>query len=314
MEIDKLCELTAFKDKGVLTDHSEEWAASVGIADILVHPEARIIGRTVRDYAFRDQFGVDVIGVMRGEERLEAPYATQLKAGDRVMIAGPLENIDAFSDRNHDFVLLRVPKERENMPLVLNKAVTSVSILAGMVVLSISGLVPVVIAVLLAAIAAVLFRTLSPERAFGSVHWSSIVLVAGMLPLADALQQTGGADAVVAALLDFVGEGNPRTMMAMLFGVTAGLGLVLSNTATAVLIAPIAITAAEALGVSPYPFAICVLVAASAAFSTPVSTPVVTLVVAPGGYTFADFLKIGLPLTLLVGAISVFLTPVFFPL
>ncbi len=103
-------------------------------------------------------------------------------------------------------------------------------------------------------------------------------------------------------------------MMAMLFLITSGLGPVLSNTASAVLVAPIANVAAETLGVSPYPLAICVLIAASAAFSTPVSTPVVTLVVAPGGYKFADFLKIGLPLTAVVGVITVLLAPVFFPL
>lgn len=314
IEVDKLCELTEFKDRGVLTGHNGEWDTSVGIADVLVHPEAKIVGRTVKEYEFRDQHGVDVIGVMRNELRLDKPYLTPLKAGDRLMIAGPQEDIDAFSDRNHDFVLLRVPKERGDMPLVLNKALVSLVILLSMVFLSISGLVPVVVAVMIAAIAAVLFRTLSPERAYGSIHWSSIVLVAGMLPLADALQKTGGADVVVTALLDIVGDGSPRTMMVMLFGVTAGLGLVLSNTATAVLVAPIAITAAEALQVSPYPFAICVLMAASAAFSTPVSTPVVTLVVAPGGYKFAHFLKIGLPLTILVGLVTILITPYFFPL
>ncbi|MDJ0994037.1 MAG: SLC13 family permease [Dinoroseobacter sp.] len=314
IELAKVADHPAFNVVGQVLERTTEWEGAIGLADILVHPEARVVGETIRDFGFRNHYGVDVLGVLRGESPLEEPYDTKLRPGDRLMIVGPLKKIDAFASQHHDFVLLSVPKERAEMPLVPGKYLTSLAILAGMVLLSISGLVPVVVAVLLAATAAVLFGTLSPERAYGAIHWSSIVLVAGMLPLADALQSTGGADVVVDAMLAIVGESGASVMMAMLFLVTAGLGLVLSNTASAVLVAPIAITAAESLGFSPYPFAICVLIAASAAFSTPVSTPVVTLVVAPGGYKFADFLKIGLPLTFLVGVVTVLITPFVFPL
>ncbi|WP_170404259.1 SLC13 family permease [Ruegeria arenilitoris] len=313
-ELAILSDQSAFRVVGVIEEETTEWGTGAALADMLVHPEARIIGRTVSEYAFRDIHGVDVIGVLRGEDRLDDPFRTELKAGDRILIAGPVSNIDAFAELNHDFVLLHLPTEREYVPLVPDKYLSSLAILVMMVVLSVSGLVPVVVAVLLAAIAAVLFRTISPERAYGAIHWSSIVLIAGMLPLADALQVTGGADLVADALISFVGDGSPRAMMGMLFFLTAAQGLVLSNTATSVLVAPISVTAAETMGVSPYPFVICVLLAASSAFSTPVSTPVVTLVVAPGGYRFADFLKIGLPLTVLVGVIAVAITPVFFPL
>ena len=139
------------------------------------------------------------------------------------------------------------------------------------------------------------------------------MLIAGMLPLADALTKTGGTDIVVQALLSVFGESDPMVMFTVVFFLTAVLGLVLSNTASAVLVAPIAIYAAGALGVSPYPFAIAVIVAASAAYSTPVSTPVVTLVVEPGRYSFLSFVKVGVPLLLLTYAVTAVVAPLLYP-
>ena len=140
-----------------------------------------------------------------------------------------------------------------------------------------------------------------------------MVLVAGMLPLADALEKTGGIKVVVDALLDGMGTSSPYVMMTVVFSLTAALGLFLSNTAAAVLVAPIAISSAEALNVSPYPLALAVLIAASAAFVTPVSTPVVTLVVEPGRYRFLDFVRVGVPLLLLTFLATLLLAPLIFP-
>lgn len=313
-EVKKIDDLSGFQVLEPITEHSAEWDGSAGIAEVLIHPESKVVNSTVRDLKFRSVYGVDVLGIIRGEEILQAPLDVNLKAGDRMLIVGRWDEIEVLTDKNHDFVLLHIPSEKLSEPPAANRYFVSIAILAAMVLLSVSGLIPIVVAVILAATAAVVFRTISADRAYSAIHWSSIVLVAGMLPLADALELTGGADLVVDALFLIAGESTPQTMMALLFALTAVLGLVLSNTATAVLLAPIAIRSAETLDVSPYPFAICVLMAASAAFSTPVSTPVVTLVVAPGGYKFADFLKIGIPLTLVVGCVTVFLTPVFFPL
>ena len=186
-------------------------------------------------------------------------------------------------------------------------------ILAAMVLLTVFDVVPLVAAVLLASLAAIVTRCLTMEDAYRAIHWSSLVLVAGMLPLADALQKTGGSQLVVDVLMSAVGDASPYMMLTVLFFLTAGLGLVLSNTASAVLVAPIAIYAASLLGVSPYPFAVAVLIAASAAYSTPVSTPVVTLVVDPGKYKFTDFLKLGIPLLALTYIVTLFVAPLVFP-
>lgn len=322
---DQLLVMGTAQDVGTITDadwcagvqtigrSQSEWLSVVGAADVMIHPESTLIGRTIMNIAFRTTYGLDVISVLRDGETLSDPLNTRLQANDRLLVAGAWKKLDALVARTHDFVLLGMPRERHEVAPAADRFAVALAILGGMVLLSVLNIVPVVVAVLLASTAAVLCRTLSADEAYRSIHWSSIVLVAGMLPLADALNHTGGSALIVNSLLDLAGEASPRVMMTFLFALTAGVGLILSNTATAVLVTPIAITTAETLGVSPYPLAITVLVAASAAFSTPVSSPVVTLVVAPGNYRFADFLKIGLPLTLVVGAITVLVTPWVFP-
>jgi di/tricarboxylate transporter len=182
-----------------------------------------------------------------------------------------------------------------------------------MVLLTIFDIVPLVTAVLMAALAAVFTRCLTMEDAYRGIHWSSLVLIAGMLPLADALNKTGGTQLIVDGLMAAVGDSSPYMMLSVIFFLTATLSLVLSNTASAVLVAPIAIYVAAALDVSPYPFAVVVLIAASAAYSTPVSSPVVTLVVEPGRYKFTDFIKVGVPLLLLTYVVTLVVTPILFP-
>ena len=201
------------------------------------------------------------------------------------------------------------PLDNENNPIEIGQDL----ILLVMVLLTVFDVVPLVAAVLMAMLAAVFTRCLTMEEAYQAIPLGSIVLIAGMLPLADALRATGGTDLIVESMMAAAGEAAPSVMLTLIFFLTAGLGLVLSNTASAVLVAPIAITAAQALGVSPYPFAVAVLIAASAAYSTPVSTPVVTLVVEPGRYRFMDFLKVGLPMLLLTYVVTLVLAPLVFP-
>jgi len=161
-------------------------------------------------------------------------------------------------------------------------------------------------------VAVVLFA--SGRVRLDAINWPSLVLIAGMLPLATALKQTGGTDLMVDGLVDSIGDLGPYAMMAGLFALTAMLSLFVSNTATAVMLAPIAIGVALDMGVAPAPFVMTVAVAASAAFMTPVSSPVNTLVVEPGGYGFIDFVKIGVPMALLTGVVSLTLIPLLFPL
>ena len=152
------------------------------------------------------------------------------------------------------------------------------------------------------------------STAYRSIYWQSLLLIVGMLPFSLALQRTGGVDLAAQMLLELVGEASPRAVLAAIFVVTSVLGMFISNTATAVLMAPVALAVAKHLQASPYPFAMVVALAASAAFMTPVSSPVNTLVVGPGDYSFMDFVRIGVPLVLLTLVVSVVLVPWLLPL
>jgi di/tricarboxylate transporter len=152
------------------------------------------------------------------------------------------------------------------------------------------------------------------NSAYRSINWKSLILIVGMLPFSLALQRTGGVDLAADAVVNLVGGAAPRLVLATLYVITAVLGLFISNPATAVLMAPVALAIAKDLGASPYPFAMIVALAASAAFMTPISSPVNTLVVGPGQYSFSDFVKVGVPFTVIVAAVSVLLVPIFLPL
>jgi di/tricarboxylate transporter len=176
-----------------------------------------------------------------------------------------------------------------------------------------SGAVPNVLAALVACLLLGLFRCIDMASAYRSIHWQTLLLIVGMLPFALALQRTGGIDLATGFLLRLTGEASPRLVLAALFATTTVLGLFISNTATAILMAPIALSVASGLDASPYPFAMTVALASSAAFMTPVSSPVNLLVVGPGGYSFMDFLRIGVPLAILTGIVCVVLVPWLLP-
>ncbi len=291
----------------------QRWFWELGGASVLIHPDSRLIGKSVREVEFRSQFGLEVVGVRRNKQPLTDFKDVKLKASDSLLVLGPWHQVKSLQSRKHEFVVLELPKELADIVPSYRRMPIALTILVGMVLLTLFDIVPLVAAVLIAALAGIFSRCLSMEDAYRSIHWSSLVLIVGMLPLADALDKTGATQLIVNQLLEVVGDASPYLMLSVIFFLTASLGLVLSNTASAVLIAPIAIVAAESLGVSPYPFAIAVLIAASAAYSTPVSTPVVTLVVEPGRYKFSDFIKVGVPLLLLTFVVTILVTPLVFP-
>jgi di/tricarboxylate transporter len=183
-----------------------------------------------------------------------------------------------------------------------------------MIVLLVSGATPPVVAGLLAAIAMVLVRVLSVQQAYRAISWTTVVLVGGMIPLSTAMQQTGAAEKLAHLLVDVVGDGSPYLLLFGLCLLTAALGQLISNTATALIVIPIAVSAAVDTGVSVRPLLMAVTVAAAASFLTPVATPVNLMVMGPGGYRFGDYWRLGLPLLLMFVAAGTFLVPVFWPL
>lgn len=293
--------------------HRLSWLRDVGLAVVLIHPESRMLGKSLKKGRFRSRYSLNVLAVRRRGKLLERFLDKPLHVGDELLVLGAWDVIGRLQRFGHDFVLLALPSELQESAPARRMAPVALLILLGMVLLSALEIVPIVVAVLLAAVAVVFTRTLTMEDAYRSIHWSSLVLVAGMLPVADALQKTGGVDLIVGYLDTGLGDTGPYLMLTALFWLTAGLGLFLSNTATAVLMAPIAIGAAQTMGVSPQTYVMTISIAASAVFMSPISTPVVTLVVAPGGYRFSDFVKVGSPMVLLTWLVAVVLIPLLFP-
>lgn len=293
----------------------EDLSRELGMAELLVPPDSILIGKSVLDLQLRSQRGINIMGVRRkGEPLGENLLREKLKLGDTLLIAGTWKSIRLLRSQSHDFLLLHLPAECDEAVPATRQAPFALFCLALTIGLMISGLVPNVIAGLLGCMLMGAFRCIDMESAYRSIHWQSLILIVGMLPFAQALQKTGGIDFFVTSLLNLVGDASPRMVMAALFLLTAVIGLFISNTATAVLMAPIGIGLAQELGVSPYPFAMTVALAASAAFMTPISSPVNTLILGPGNYRFVDFLRVGVPFTLIVLLICIALLPLLFPL
>ena len=312
-ELDRMQEEQSMVAEPYSTPEAVRRFWEIGAATVMVHAESALIGKSLCDLEFRSRYGLQVFGLRRNGEAVADYETLPLESSDFLLVIGPWRHIQQLQTAAHDFVMLELPAEKTTVIPAYMKMSVAIMILAAMVLLSVFDIVPLVAAVIMAVMAGIFTRCITIEDSYRAIPWSSLVLVAGMLPLADALEKTGGTKLIVDALMGSLGGGGPVVVMSALFFLTAALGLFLSNTAAAVLVAPIAITSAEALGVSPYPFALAVLIAASAAFMTPVSTPVVTLVVEPGQYRFMDFVKVGVPLLILTYLVTVFLAPLMFP-
>ena len=286
-----------------------------GLAEVLIPPESRLVGRTLQQAALRSRHRLTVTAIRRRGRPLDDDVATEpLAVGDTLLVAGTWSHIARLQTDPQDFVVLSLPQEMADAAPAHRRAPAALGILAAMIAAMVTGIVPNAAAVLLAAVAMVVAGCVTMDGGYRSVSWQTIVLIAGMLPLATALDRTGGTDLIVHGLVAGLGDAGPYAMMAGLFVLTSGLGSFMSNTATAVLLSPVAIGIALDMGVSPHSFAMTVAIAASAAFSTPVSSPVVTLVVEPGSYRFMDFVRVGVPMTVLVLVVTLALLPILFPL
>ena len=287
---------------------------TIGMAELTLVPGSAIIGKTTAEVAFRLRYGLNVVGIKRDGKVIDDSFTgTPYKLGDLILVVGDWKFIQQMRTQTKDFVVLQYPKEIDRVAPAQTQAPQALFSVLTMVLLMVSGLVPNVIAALIACLMLGYFRCIDAKSAYDSIHWPSLILIIGMMPFATALQKTGGIQLAVEGMLQLVGNWGLYLVLMMLFIFCAVVGLFISNTATAILVAPIAISLAQQLQVSPIPFAMVVAIAASAAFMTPVSSPVNTMVVGPGGYKFSDFLKIGVPFTLIVMLVSVFLIPQLFP-
>lgn len=286
----------------------------IGMAELMVPTGSELIGKSVVDIRFRTQFDLAVIGIKRGLNAFQGSIPHEpLKLGDTILVVGPWRAIRKLQTNNRDLLVLNLPAELDDVVPAPTRAPHALAVLALVVGLMVSGVVPNVQAALIGCLLLGLFGCVDMDSSYRSIHWQSLFLIVGMMPFSLALQKTGGVDLAASALLQVVGQADPRLMLMAIFALTAIFGLFISNTATAILMAPVTLAIAEAMNASPYPFAMTVALAASTAFMTPVSSPVNILVVGPGNYRFMDFVRVGVPFALVVMLATVIMVPLVLP-
>lgn len=289
----------------------------IGIAEVLLMPDSKLINKAVKDSGFRDKYGVNILGIQRKNEYILSDIKeVKMHSGDILLIQGTWDSIARMSHKQSQWVVLGQPVEEASKVTLDYKAPVAALIMIGMIAAMVFDFIPIppVAAVLIAAILMVLtgcFRNV--EDAYKTINWESIVLIAAMLPMSLALEKTGASNLISEKLVSGLGDYGPLVLMAGIYFTTSLLTMFISNTATAVLVAPIALQSALAIGVSPYPFLLAVTVGASMCFASPFSTPPNALVMSAGKYTFMDYVKVGMPLQIIMGIIMIFILPLLFP-
>lgn len=306
-------------DNGLIMD---EWSPSTaressqtGYAEAFIMPNSQLINHTVADSRFRELYNVNVLGIQRqGAYDMGDIRDIRMHSGDALLIEGEWKDITALEQYTDEFVLVGEPEKQAARVTLDRKAPIAALIMTGMITVMVFDLVPAVAAVLSAAVLMVLTGCLrNMEEAYTSINWSSIVLIAAMIPMSIAFDKTGITNAISGFLLHGLGDIGPRGLLAAVYFATSLMTMFLSNTATAVLFAPIAMDAAVRMGASPYPFLFAVAVAASMCFASPFSTPPNALVMSAGGYKFGDYIRVGLPLQVIMGVVMIFFLPLVFP-
>ena len=289
----------------------------IGIAEVLLMPDSKLINKAVKDSGFRDKYSVNILGIQRkGKYILNDIKDIKMHAGDILLIQGTWDSIARMSQKQSQWVVLGQPLEEASKVTLDYKAPVAALIMVLMIAAMVFDFIPIppVAAVIIAGILMVLtgcFRNV--EEAYKTINWESVVLIAAMLPMSLALEKTGASNLISEKLVSGLGDYGPLVLMAGIYFTTSLLTMFISNTATAVLVAPIALQSAIAINVSPYPFLLAVTVGASMCFASPFSTPPNALVMSAGKYTFMDYVKVGLPLQIVMGIVMVFILPLLFP-
>ena len=289
----------------------------IGVAEILIMPSSSMINRTIIEAGFRSKFSVNVLGIRRKKEYILNDLGdVKMHDGDVLLVQGAWKDIARMKNESSNWVVLGEPLQEAAKVTLDYKAPVAALIMIGMIVMMVVEKIPVapVTSVLLAAVLMVITGCVrSVEAAYKTINWQTIVLFAAMLPMSIALEKTGVSNVIADGIVNGLGGSGPRLLLAGIYAATSVMTIFISNTVTAVLMAPIALQCAVQIGVSPVPFMFAVTVAASMCFSSPFSTPPNALVMSAGQYTFMDYVKVGLPLQILMGVVMVFVLPLMFP-
>ena len=286
--------------------------AGRGITEVVVPPRSPLIGMHVFPGMCTPSGDLVILAARRGGESLTGPGA-ELRAGDALLLDGSWDDLTRHTSDAREVLAVDRPETlRRSVPLGTG-AKRTLCVTAAMVVLLVTGAVPAAVAGLLAACALVLLRVVSPTRAYRAISWTTVVLIAGMIPLSTAFQSTGAAQLIADGLHSAVGDLGPTAALAVIVATTLILGQLISNTATVLIMIPVTVALADAMHASVLPFLMGLTVAGSAAFLTPVATPANLMVMEPGRYRFGDYTRFGLPFLVLFFAVAVFWVPVIWP-
>ena len=289
----------------------------LGLTEIVVMPTSNFAGLRIGDANLRKRFGINVLGVKRGDEYItDNLIAAKLHVGDMLLVQGEWTNLAHLATDTSNWVVIDQPEKTADKVLLDYKAPVAAAIMLLMIAMMVFDFIPVapVTAVIIAGLLTVFagcFRNV--EAAYKTINWESIVLIAAMMPMSTALEKTGASALVSQGLVESLGSMGPTALLAGIYFTTSLMTMFISNTATAVLMAPIALVAAQQVGVSPYSFLFAVTLGASMCFASPFSTPPNALVMKAGGYTFMDYVKVGLPLQVIMGIVMVLVLPLLFP-
>lgn len=289
----------------------------LGLTEIVVMPTSNFAGLRIGEANLRKRFGINVLGVKRGDEYItDNLIATKLHVGDMLLVQGEWTNLAHLATDTSNWVVIDQPEKTADKVLLDYKAPVAAAIMLLMIAMMVFDFIPVapVTAVIIAGLLTVFagcFRNV--EAAYKTINWESIVLIAAMMPMSTALEKTGASALVSQGLVESLGSMGPTALLAGIYFTTSLMTMFISNTATAVLMAPIALVAAQQVGVSPYSFLFAVTLGASMCFASPFSTPPNALVMKAGGYTFMDYVKVGLPLQVIIGVVMTFVLPLLFP-
>jgi di/tricarboxylate transporter len=281
---------------------------SSGLAEVVLPPRSALAGTTAFPGMTTESGDLIILAISRAGVTLDAA-STQLQVGDTLLLQGTWKALDERL-ADPDVLVVNSPDLVRRQAVPMGQGATlAVAILLAMVAMLATGVVPTAVAGMLAAGAVVLGGIMSIEQAYKSINWTTVIMVAAMMPLSAAMEQTGAARMMAEYLVAAVGDAGPYALLGGLFILTGVLGQLISNTATALIVIPIGVAAAKALGMSPEPVLMSIAVAAAASFLTPIATPTNLMVMGPGGYVFSDYWKLGLPLMIWFFVVATFVVP-----
>jgi di/tricarboxylate transporter len=283
-----------------------------GVAEVIISPRSPYIGERAFPGMVTDSGSLVILSILRHGVDVGTDEVA-LRAGDSLLLQGSWDALDEQT-QDPNVVLVDSPDaiRRQTVPLG-PKAKFALIVLAGMVVTLTTGFFPAVAVCLVAAMAMVLLKVVTIDQAHRSISWTTLILVAGMIPLSTAITETGTAESLAHRFVDLIGDGSPYVVLLGLFLIAAVLGQLISNTATALILIPIAVSISTEMAISPLAVLMCINVACAASLLTPVATPANTMVMGPGGYKFGDYWKLGLPILVVYALVAVLLVPVFWP-